>query len=244
VHERRNFIMVLLLVGAVIWGVVVWFIFDADELAFPVFQRATSIFLALAMIAFLIFALRFEDKLPDRMKEFVGEMYYNADGLSFMPTIRREGDHAKLCVYYQNHYENPAHAIVHLRPSEDCFIIQPGMRDVHFAFTAGGGDFGMIVQPITVPRHLQGEVVEIQLAAASYYPRSHGAQLRRSRGLPCGTLLVDWGAAFRSGVHEASGEIQLNNPTRLHLSLPSGVEFESDERKPWRQECLAAGVRA
>jgi hypothetical protein len=241
-HEKRNFIMVLLLITAVIWGTVVWFIYDAEELAFPIFQRATSLFLLLAMIGFLIYALRFEDKLPDRMKEIVGEIYYNADGLAFMPTIRREGEHAKLCVYYQNNFENPAHAIVHLRPPEECFIIQPGMRDVHFAFTAGGGDFGMITQPITVPRHLQGEVVEIQLAAVSYYPRSHGAQLRRDRGLSCGSLLVDWGSAFRTGVHEVSGEIQLNNPAHMRLSLPAGVEHEPMERSAWRQECLAAGV--
>ena len=44
-----------------------------------------------------------------------------------------------------------------LHPSE-----QPGMRDVHFAFTAQGGDFGVIHQPIAVPPHLQGEVIDVQ----------------------------------------------------------------------------------
>ncbi len=116
------------------------------------------------------------------------------------------------------------------------------MRDVHIAFRAGGGDFGVIHQPIAVPDHLQGDVVNVHLAAASYYPRSHGARLRKEAGLPCGSLLVDWtGAAFKTGVHEVSGEIELFGPVTLHLSMPVDVRHETSDREVWTQEQLAAG---
>ena len=175
----------------------------------------------------------------------LGAFYYEADGLSFMPIIRSSGQQAELSIYYQNRFENPVQAIVHLRPPEDCFVIRPGMRDVHIAFGAGGGDFGVIHQPIAVPQHLQGEVIDVQLAAASYYPRSHGARLRRGAGMGCGNLLVDWGgAAFKVGVHEVSGEIDLINPVTLHLSMPVGVAAEASGREVWKQEQIAAGVPA
>jgi hypothetical protein len=95
-----------------------------------------------------------------------------------------------------------------------------------------------------VPRNLQGEVIEVQLAAASFYPRSHGAKLNSEAGIPCGSLLVDWGgAAFKSGVHEVSGEIDLINPVTLHLSMPTGVREETGQAV-WKQERLVAAAVA
>ena len=156
--------------------------------------------------------------------------------------IRPNGNQAELSLYYQNRFENPVEAIVHLRPPQDSFLIRPGMRDVHFAFKAGGGDFGVIHQPIAVPKHLQGEVIEVKLGAASYYPRSHGARLRKRPGMPCGTMLVDWsGSAFKSGVHEVSGEIDLHGAVTLHLSMPTDVTAFLTGSESWRQEILAPG---
>ena len=50
------------------------------------------------------------------------------------------------------------------------------MRDVHIAFKAGGGDFGVIHQPILVPKDLRGEDVEALLAAETHYPHGHGGR--------------------------------------------------------------------
>jgi hypothetical protein len=92
-----------------------------------------------------------------------------------------------------------------------------------------------------VPRRLRGEVVEFLLAAASYYPRGQGGRLCRGAGLPCGTLLVDWtGAAFRTGVHEVSGEIELFHPVRLHLSMPDVETRPQQVPDTWYQERLHA----
>jgi hypothetical protein len=239
-HEKRNFLLVIVLVVAVLWAAIAWLLLANAPLLWP--QRLVSLAIVAAAAAWLVFAFRFEDKLPNHLKQKLGRMYYEADGLSFMPMIRSMGSQAELAVYYQNRYENPAQAIVHLRPPEDSFIIRPGMRDVHFAFRASGGDFGVIHQPIAVPRHLQGEVIEVLLAAVSFYPRSHGARLRGEAGIPCGTMLVDWGgAAFRSGVHEGSGEVELIRPVTLHLPMPTNVRESPSEHDTWKQQQLTPG---
>ncbi len=240
-HETRNFLVVLVLVASVIWAIVAWFVLNPEASA-TLAQRVASVVIALGAAAWLIYAFKFEDKLPNHLKEALGGIYYETDGLCFLPIVRMNGDQAEISVYYQNRYEGPAQAVVHLRPPEDSFVIKAGMRDVHFAFKADGGDYGVIHQPIAVPRHLQGEVIEVQLAAASHYPRAHGARLRREAGLPCGSLLVDWGgAAFKSGVHEVSGEIELINPVTLHLSMPTCVQ-EKPSEVLWKQERLAEAL--
>lgn len=243
-HETRNFIMVLLLAAAVAWAFVAWLILGEGAPAL-LFQRVFATGLVVSLGAWLLYSLKFEDKLPDHLAATVGELYYEVDGLSFMPIVRMNNGEAELCVYYQNRFEEPVQAIVHLRPPEDSFIIRPGLQDVHFAFKANGGDFGVIHQPISVPAHLQGEVINVQLAAASWYPRSHGTRLRRKPGMPCGSLIVDWGgSAFKAGVHEVSGEIELTRPATLHLSMPKNAPANEGSAGTWRQEQLHAGAAA
>jgi hypothetical protein len=241
VHETRNFLLVIVLIASVLWAIVAWFVLKQDAM-WLLQQRIASLIVIPIAAAWLVYALWFEDKLPNNLKDLSG-VYYEVDGLSFMPTVRTAGEQAELSLYYQNRYENPVQAIIHLRPPEDSFIIRPGMRDVHIAFKVGGGDFGVIHQPIAVPEHLQGEVIDVQLAAGSYYPRSHGSRWRKEAGVPCGSLLVDWaGAAFKTGVHEVSGEIELIGPVTLHLSMPVNVRAEATGRETWKQERLVAGV--
>lgn len=248
-HERRNFILVLLLIGSFIWAVAAWlFMQPGSETSatgqWVLTQRVASTLLLVSVAIWLLYAMKFQDKLPDHLRNVVGEFYYEADGLSFMPMVRMRQGQAELCVYYQNRYENPVEAVVHLRPPpEESFVIRPGMRDVHFAFKADGGDFGVIRQPIGVPRHLQGQVIEVKMAAASWYPRSRGMCLRRKPGMPCGTLVVDWvGAALKVGVHEVSGEIPLTNPVTLHFAMPFNAAEHADRAEIWRQEQLAPGA--
>lgn len=234
-HETRNFVLVIVLVLVAGWAGWSWLWGDG------MVMRLAASAAAVAIAVWLVYALWFEDKLPDHLKAVIGDVYYDVDGLSFMPTVRVRKGRAELCVYYQNRYEGPVEVVVHLRPPEDSFVIQPGMRDVHFAFKASGGDFGALHQPISVPRHLQGDVIEVKLAAASFYPRSHGARLRKHEGVPCGTIQVDWGgAAFKTGVHEVAGEIKLLRPATLHLSMPNDVPETPDGDASWRQECIAS----
>ncbi len=242
-HETRNFCLVLALVVFIVWAIIAWTMLGGEmSLLWP--QRILSLVFIALTGAWLFYALRFEDKLPDHLMKVLGEeYYYEVDGLCFMPIIRVNGGRSELSVYYQNRYENPVEVIVHLRPPVESFIIRPGMRDVHFAFTAQGGDFGVIHQPIAVPEPLQGDVINVELAAASYYPRSHGARMRRRTGISCGTLPVDWGgAAFKAGVHEVSGEIELINPVTIHLSMPTGVKTVITGDEVWKQEQLVAGT--
>ena len=243
-HEKRNFALVLVLAGSLVWALFAWIFVDAEGATVHWGQRIASLAIAGLCAAWLLYALMFEDKLPNYLKDAVGEVYFEADGLAFMPTVRVSGGHPELSIYYQNRFENPVCGVVHLRPPDDSFQIRPGWKDVHFAFKAAGGDFGVIHQPITVPDHLRGQVVDVELAAAAYYPRGQGSRHRKEAGVPCGTLLVDWtGAAFKSGVHEASGEIELFNARTVHLAMPFHIKASAEGTKEmWRQERISAGV--
>ena len=118
-HERRNFALILLLLGAIVWGVWAWFLAKQEPShSLLTLQRGVSIFLIVLLSAWLFYSMRIEDKLPDHLRQKVGPFYYEADGLSFLPMIRVQGKQAELCVYYQNRYENPVECLVHLRPPE------------------------------------------------------------------------------------------------------------------------------
>lgn len=244
-HETRNFFIIVLLIIASLWGLAAWFVM-ADPFGSAGgevwAQRITATAAAVILAALTWYALRVEDKLPDHLGDTVGPVYFEADGLSFMPAVRvREDGQAELQVYYQNRYENYCLAIVHLRPPRDGFIVRPGAHDLHFVFKADGGEFGVLHQPIAVPIHLRGEVIEVELAAATRFPRSHGVVLRKHEGLPCGSLTVDWDQAFRVGVHEVSSELELVDPCTLHLSMPSEATEVMAGPGIWKHEILQPG---
>jgi hypothetical protein len=242
-HEKRNFLLVLVLAASLIWAVAAWVFMDLDTTSLFWGQRIVSVALGVLAAAWLVYALMLEDKLPNYLKDLVGEVYFESDGLAFMPTVRVNNGLPELSIFYQNRFENPVCGVVHLRPPEDSFQIKEGWHDVHFAFKASGGDFGVIHQPIVVPESLRGQVIDVKLAAASYYPRGKGSRWRKEAGIPCGSLLVDWGgAAFKSGVHEVSGEIELFNPCTVHLAMPFNIDGTKANVDLWRQEQIHAGA--
>ena len=242
-HEKRNFILTLALLACAVWAMVTWFaIGSLTEATTSIWAQRILITLAtLALGAFVIYATCYQDRLEDNLEQSVGPIYYEVDGVCFMPLVRIDASGAaELTLYYQNRYENPAHAVVHLRAVGDCFKVKEGMKDIHLAFKCGGGDFGVIHQPIRVPARLRGQVVDLKMAAACHYPRSRGCRLRSHTGITCGSLRVDWaGATFRVGVHETCGEIELESPTQLHLALPRSIRRRGSESMQWRQEQLS-----
>lgn len=245
-HEKRDFVLVLAFAAFTIWSIWVWLASGPIPTA-PTgiwIQRIASLAIVVGLGGFLVNALWLVDRLHDQLADAVGSIYYETDGVCFMPLVRLDSSGAaELRVYYQNRFENPAHVVVHLRPTGPCFSVRQGGGDIHIAFTCGGGDFGVIHQPIRVPAALRGEVIDLQLAAASRYPRSHGGRLRSHEGMACGTVRIDWaGAAFRLGVHETSDEIELIDPVPIHLALPRAIRQRGTESMQWRQEQLFAGV--
>ena len=245
-HEKRNFALVLTFAALTIWSIWSWFASGPIGAGTTEIwaQRIVSLAFVVGLGGFLVHALWLVDRLHDQLADAVGSIYYETDGVCFLPLVRLDSSGAaELRLYYQNRFENPAHVVVHLRPTGPCFAVSHGGDDIHIAFTCGGGDFGVIHQPIRVPTALRGEVIDLRLAAASRYPRSHGGRLRSHEGMECGTVRVDWaGAAFRLGVHETSNEIELIDPVSIHLALPRAIRQRGAESMQWRQEQLFAGV--
>lgn len=135
---------------------------------------------------------------------------------------------AEISLYYQNRYEGECEAVIHIRPPAGVFFSHKGARDVHFAFRAQPGAFGVIHQPVAIAHAAQGTPVSVQIAAMVRWVRHRGDVLRTGRGLPVGTFQVDWALAYRQGKHELCGELELTNPARLTLNLPDCVAERVD----------------
>lgn len=235
-HEKRNFLLVLLVAVGFLWSGWAW-VYSGGE-GFTLMKIVSS-GVTLGLAGWLVNALTFEDKLPDTLEELVGSHYFEADGVCIFPVIRSSDAGPELSIYYQNRFENQASVIVHLQPTSESFVVVQGARDVHIAFVAGGGDVGIIHQPISVPKQLQGDIVELKMVAVSYYPHSHGARWRSREGHPCGKMNVDWaGNAMRVGPHEVDGSVQLQEPVTLHLAMPKADSGHQNDGRTWRQEIL------
>jgi len=235
-HERRNFIVTLIFAAALLWAVYVWIMVEVFlSLPHPppslLVHRIGSIVGVFIFGAILVYAYRYEDKLDDDLAKRTMGAYYEQDGLCFAPLVRvaETGNgkaQAEISLYYQNRFATPCEAVIHLRPPADTIYSHKGARDVHFAFTVQPGAYGVVHQPIAVPHGSQGESLGIQLAAAVRWPRGHGECLRSHQGRACGTFEVDWALAFRRSRHELGGEIDLKQPTTIHLTMPENVREE------------------
>jgi hypothetical protein len=240
-RETRNFVLVVLLFAFFAWGFWAWLMLRADPMPASTvwLHRGLSVGLFLLSGACLSWGLWFEDKLPDDLARLTGGIYYEHNGLCFVPVMRKEGEQAYINIFFENRFENDCNAIVHLRPPPESIQHRPDANDIHFAFAVPGGAVGVIRQPVAVHPRLQGSVIDVQLAAAVNYPHSQGEQLRSHQGLPCGTFRVDWGESFRTGSHELSGEIELINPITVHMPIPMDVTNRIRRGQQWKQEIFS-----
>jgi len=235
-HEKRNFVLVLLGTASVLWAIWAWTMSGAETLNFA---KIFAPLFALAIGGCLFYAFNMEDQLPNRLQEIVGPHYFEADGVCLFPLVRTSQNGPELSIYFQNRYENPASVIVHLRPAQRSFTVVDGASDVHIAFRVGGGDVGVLHQPIIVPESLRGEIVNVQMVGVSHYPRSHGTRWPKHEGRPCGTMDVDWvGNAMKIGAHEVDGTVELTDPIMLHLAMPKNVTTKEPRDASCRQEIL------
>lgn len=242
-REIRNTILVVLLFALGGWAFYAWFMVEEPTPGRMTQQGVSLILLAGCGIS-IIWAFHFEDKLPDQLSSLTGGIYYERDGICFMPVMRKTEERAFLCLYYANRYDSPCNVIVHLRPPAESIQHRPDAYDIHFAFACPPGAVGVLSQPVAVHPKLQGQVVDVQLAAAVNYPHNRGTQLRSKRGIPCGTFDVDWGENFRTGSHELSGELELIDPVTIHLAIPRNVSNRIRKDQHWQHEIIFAGTSA
>jgi hypothetical protein len=239
-RELRTVALIGLLLAGLVWAVLAWgFTSHANPTQSDITQRWVSVSITGGSGLFLLYFAMAAPKAKDELREVTGGRYFEADGVCFMPLVRLNRGRAEISLYYQNHHENPAKVIVHLRPPENTIKMREGARDIHFAFVAAGRAFGVIHQPIGVSKKVQGQVVDVELAAATWFSRGAGSRIRRSRGMPCGTLDVDWGSAMRTLDHEVAGEMNLKDPSTLHLAMPQGVEVRPPDAAMWTKERIS-----
>ncbi len=237
-REKRNALLVVSVFAFFAWAFWAWFMAGAETPSL-LLQRLGSTGLFILACAGLCWALCFEDKLPDTLGKYAGGLYYEQNGLCFIPVMRKEGEQAYIHIYFENRYENDCNAIIHLRPPPESIQHRPDAEDIHFSFSVPGGGVGVIQQPVAVHPRLQGSVIDVELAAAVNYPHTQGDQLRSHKGLACGTFHVDWGESFRTGAHELSSEIELVSPVTIHLPVPRNVTNRIRRGQQWKQQIFS-----
>lgn len=245
-HERRNMALVVLLCLAVLWAAFAWVVapdYAASIKPSLAFHQNAALGVSLVLVAAVVYVLKFQDKLGDDLAHVAGGRYYEQDGLCFMPLVRitktKKGhQRAEISLYYQNRYRGMCEAVIHIRPSNRAFFSHHGARDIHFAFQARPGAFGVIHQPIAVGTEHQGEVIEVQIAAVVRFPKTRGQRLRSHEGMPVGTFQVDWALAYRQTEHELGGDIELIKPAVLHMTMPESV-LHDIERGEYTKETIA-----
>jgi len=240
-RENRNAILVLAVFIFFAWTFWAWFMFfpDPPNPTGQSIQRIASTTLLALSALLLVKCMFFQDKLSDSLATYAGGIYYEVNGLCFIPVMRKSGEQAYIHLYFENRFEGECCVIVHMKPPEDSIQHRPDARDIHFSFSVPGGGVGVVKQPVAVHPRLQGAVVDVQVAAAVNYPHSHGDQLRSHTGLPCGTFDVDWGETFRIGARELLGDIQLENPITIHLPIPRDVTNVVRKGRQWELEIFS-----
>ena len=245
-HERRNTALVVLLCLALLWAVFAWIVAPDHVAAIKPsldFHKNAALGVSLLLVAAVVYVLKFKDKLDDDLANIAGGRYYEQDGLCFMPLIRitktaKGRQRAEISLYYQNRFSGVCEAVIHIRPAHRAFFSHKGASDIHFAFQARPGAFGVVHQPIAVSAEHQGEVIEVEIAAAVRYPKTRGQQLRSNEGMPVGTFHVDWALAYRQTEHELGGEIDLKNPAVLYMTMPESV-LHDIKRGEFTKETIA-----
>lgn len=243
-HERRNAVVIVLFCVAMAWGLLVW-LWGPDHWQGMVpslrFHQWLTLGIVLLLGAFLVYAYKFQEKLPDNLGQMTMGRYYELDGLCFVPMMRvnASGDRAELSLYYQTRFEGLCEAVIHVSPHDGAFFSHNGALAVHFTFQCERGAFGVIHQPVGIKEQYQGKRVALQMAAAVRWVRERGEQLRSKQGMPCGTFNVDWGRAYAQSAHELSTDIKLKNPVRLELLMPENVKADIT-RSEYVHETLAA----
>jgi hypothetical protein len=170
--------------------------------------------------------------VPDDARDFLLEQFGNIgldrNGFTFVIVPQTARGMLFLDMYFQNRFEGPCAADVHLRPfrSESHMLVE-------FHVSCGPGAFGIMHLPVAVPRELQGQQQEFEVGANVSYPQGRGRMLRARR---CATLTI--GADFKNVVGELAriGSIvtldfvlhpailrKPDSTLTMTLSLPRGV---------------------
>ncbi|MEO0512583.1 MAG: hypothetical protein AAF108_06765 [Planctomycetota bacterium] len=229
-HQSRNNAIVFALSAAIIYGLFAWLLapdLTPDVPPSVTFHKYAAASLTLALAAGLVYFVFIRDKLSDDLARVSGGSYFEKDGLCFFPTtrVRRHGDKlvTDLCLYYQNRYGGVCETVIHITPPSETIYSHKGATDIHFAFIAKPGGFGIIHQPVAVAREFQGRAITLKVGAAVRWPGLRGEKLRSKEGRPCGDFNIDWNLAHRLSRHELCGEIELIAPASTTIGLPTDV---------------------
>jgi hypothetical protein len=196
-------------------------------------MRLASAFCLLAPIGVSIWLSKLADPVPDFLAG-ISKAFFECDGLSFLVTVEKASDYARMVVYYQNRFEKPCIATIAVGPTRKAFADLNGLPMFEFKLSAEGAEFGKQSLAWSVPLRFQGKKILWDVAAQVRFPAGRGALLRGHNGATVGDHLIGGGEeAVKAVTGLVLSAARLPSmparSARVELTLPTDIV---PDRKP------------
>lgn len=126
-----------------------------------------------------------KEMLPDLLSE-VTRTYFERDGLCFAPGFSVVDGLCYVSVFFQNRYSGACTCKIILHPPKRSFSMSSDLPAAEIDVQCGGGEFGVVRIPYSVPARYQGRQLTYTVGARTRYPQGAGQLLRFRPGLRCG----------------------------------------------------------
>lgn len=191
--------------------------------------RVLSVILFLTPIAVSIWLRRINDLVPDFLSA-ISKDFFERDGLCFILTTEKDGDHARMAVFYQNRFDKLCIVKVLVGPTRKAFTDLHGLPSFEFDFVCQGAEFGKQSLAWSVPLHFQGKKVLWDVAAQVKFPAGRGVLLRGSNGATVGDKLIGGGEEAAKAVASLVLGGTTARSARLELTMPNNII--PDQKQP------------
>ncbi|PYJ56218.1 MAG: hypothetical protein DME24_22960 [Verrucomicrobia bacterium] len=189
--------------------------------------RFASVVCFLTPIGVSIWLSRLADPVPDFLAG-ISTRFFERDGLSFLITVEKAADYARMVVYYQNRFDKPCIATIAVGPTRKAFTDLDGLPIFEFNLSVEGAEFGKQSVAWSIPLRFQGKKILWDVAAQVKFPAGRGVLLRGRNGAAVGDHLVGGGEeAVKAVTSLVLSAAHLHSmparAARVELTLPANI---------------------
>jgi hypothetical protein len=199
--------------------------------------RVLSVVLFLLPIAVSIWLARIRDPVPDFLSA-MSRGLFERDGLCFTLMAEKDGDHARMTVYYQNRFDRLCIAKILIGPTRKAFTDLHGLPTFEFNFSCEGAEFGKQSLAWSVPLRFQSKKVLWDVAAKVRFPTGRGVLLRGRNGATVGDNLIGGGEEAAKAVAGLVFGAGTARPARVELTLPADIIPDQKQPSDLRGETI------
>ncbi len=235
-RTRRKLLGISIVTGALAF-VLVWIPFNDDWF---VVLKASLFAAAFASAVVWIFSNSTSPyRAPDILSEKLGGgTRFDANGLTIAPNFSIDEGLCWIDVFYQNRYTSPCRAYVFIVPMEGVSRNNQQPHEVPpvtAEIECGGGEVGVISQPLPVAPKWQGKIMIFDVYAVASFSDSQREEIRRQDGFEIGgpnddtaallamAALLPLGILYPAGSSGGGGKMELRLPENVLDTTPPAI---------------------